>query len=372
MILTAGLYAIALLSYGQVFTVKGKIDGIDKPVNVTLTLSYGGKELKEVSRDGSFSFKGSLTPGDVTLKITPHHPTLSMEDTAYWAWAMPQAHLVGVKSFFLEGDVSIKGKSVHEMIVQGRNQESYQQFREKEEALKGQIESLRNAERKKSVANEEENDEGEPSAAEKQLRKQLNDLKLQYVRDNPDSYFSLNLAGEESSGDLATFNQMLDLMGERMRRTSRYANLKVMSDGFAMKIPGNPAKAFTLKTAEGAPVSLSSYKGKYVLIDFWASWCVPCRAENPNVVRAYNQFRDKNFEVLSISLDANKDAWQKAVKEDGLPWTQVIDDRGAGSVALAYAVKGIPDNVLVGPDGTIIATGLRGESLQAALKKFLK
>ncbi|MBS0030218.1 peroxiredoxin family protein [Chitinophaga sp. 22321] len=375
MFLTACLFAMALVSYAQDFTVKGKIEGIDKSVNITL--SYGGKELTQVSGDGAFSFKENYIPVDAILKVTPHHPTLAMTDTAYWSWAMTQTHLVGVKDFFLEGDVSITG-TVQEMTVQGINQEMYQAFHAKERALEKAQDSLRGMGRSNKGNDSEDDDtetepvEREPSAAEKQLLKQVNELRLQFVAQHPDSYFSLNLASEQSSGDVATFNRMLGLLSERMRKTTRYAGLKKMSDGFAMRKVGNRAKGFTLKTAGGTPVSLSSYKGKYVLIDFWASWCGPCRAENPNVVRAYKQFKDKNFEVLSISVDADKVAWLKAVREDGLPWTQVIDLKGGHSTAMAYAVTGIPDNVLVDPKGTIIATNLRGKSLQAALSKFLK
>ena len=157
-----------------------------------------------------------------------------------------------------------------------------------------------------------------------------------------------------------------------MRKTSIYTGLKSMSAGFSMKKVGNAAKGFTLNTAEGTPISLASYKGKYVLVDFWASWCGPCRAENPNVLRAYNKYKEKNFEILSISLDADREAWLKAVKEDKLPWTQVLDLRGNNSISMAYAVTGIPDNVLIDPNGIIVATTLRGEALQKTLEKILK
>ena len=133
------------------------------------------------------------------------------------------------------------------------------------------------------------------------------------------------------------------------------------------------APDFTLPDTTGTPVSLSSFKGKYVLVDFWASWCGPCRQENPNVVRAYNQFKDKNFTILGVSLDKNKNAWLEAIKNDGLTWNHVSDLKYWNSEAAAlYDVQSIPYNVLIDPDGKIIAEDLRGGNLIKTLGSVLK
>ncbi|MGN6399913.1 MAG: redoxin domain-containing protein [Flavisolibacter sp.] len=133
------------------------------------------------------------------------------------------------------------------------------------------------------------------------------------------------------------------------------------------------APDFTMPDTTGKPVSLSSFKGKYVLIDFWASWCGPCRAENPNVVKAYNQFKDKNFTILGVSLDKNKNAWLEAIKSDGLTWNHVSDLKYWDNAAAAlYGVQSIPYNVLVDPSGRIIAEELRGNDLMETLGKVLK
>lgn len=136
-----------------------------------------------------------------------------------------------------------------------------------------------------------------------------------------------------------------------------------------------PAKApdFTQPDANGKPVSLSSFKGKYVLLDFWASWCAPCRKDNPNVVKAYNEFKDKNFTVFGVSLDQNKDAWQQAIRQDGLTWTHASDLKyWSNEAAVLYGVQGIPANFLIDPQGNIIAQDLHGEEIIRELKKVVK
>lgn len=136
---------------------------------------------------------------------------------------------------------------------------------------------------------------------------------------------------------------------------------------------GSEAPAFTLTDVSGKAVSLASFRGRYVLVDFWASWCGPCRAENPNVVKAYRKYRDKNFTVLGVSLDNSKKSWINAIRQDGLSWTQVSDLQGwNNSVAKLYHVNSIPSNFLIDPSGKIIAKNLRGSALENTLAQVLK
>ncbi|MBS2098003.1 TlpA disulfide reductase family protein [Carboxylicivirga linearis] len=132
---------------------------------------------------------------------------------------------------------------------------------------------------------------------------------------------------------------------------------------------GAAAPDFTLKTKDGEEVSLSSFKGKYVLVDFWASWCQPCRQENPNVVKAYNKYNSKGFEVFSVSVDDNEEKWLEAVDADGLVWTQVRD--AEKEVGRLYAVQSIPTTLLLDKEGVIIAKNLRGAALEEKLAELL-
>jgi peroxiredoxin len=130
---------------------------------------------------------------------------------------------------------------------------------------------------------------------------------------------------------------------------------------------------FTQDDTTGKPIRLSSYRGKYVLVDFWASWCGPCRQENPNVVANYNRFKSKNFTVLGVSLDKTKSAWVDAIAMDGLTWGHVSDLKGwTNAVAQQYQITSIPQNFLIGPDGKIIAKNLRGPALESKLESILK
>jgi peroxiredoxin len=171
---------------------------------------------------------------------------------------------------------------------------------------------------------------------------------------------------------LGQIDSLYKLLDTTVRVTYFGKELENIIEKTKLTAIGNPAPEFTSNDASGKTISISSFKGKYVLIDFWASWCGPCRLENPNVVKAFRKFHDKGFDIFGVSLDETKPEWLQAIKKDGLNWTQVSDLKGwkADAVTL-YGVKGIPMNYLLDKNGIIVAKGLRGEELDGKLTELL-
>jgi peroxiredoxin len=198
-----------------------------------------------------------------------------------------------------------------------------------------------------------------------------------YIRSHPNSFLSLYLLSGMVSSRPAhmVLIPMLNAFSAEVKNSETAKRLHKMLQDMSLIEVGAKAPEFTINNTEGKPVSLSSFRGKYVLIDFWASWCIPCRKENPNVRAAYQKFKDKNFTVLGISLDKTdgKEAWLKAIRDDQLDWTQLSELKDFnGAVVKLYDVSSIPRNVLVSPQGIILAKNLRGEALQNWLTKLIR
>lgn len=168
-----------------------------------------------------------------------------------------------------------------------------------------------------------------------------------------------------------SYRDQVDRMAQQLQAAQQQEEQQAMLDNL---IPiGSVAPDFTQNSPEGTPVSLSSLRGKVVLIDFWASWCRPCRMENPNVVKMYNKYHAKGFEILGVSLDKTKEAWTGAIQQDGLTWKHVSDLAfWNNAVAQQYGVSAIPYTVLVDRDGKVLAKNLRGAALEAKLAEVLK
>ena len=182
----------------------------------------------------------------------------------------------------------------------------------------------------------------------------------------PEFQSSLNMLLKKYPGDPI-------LSGLKDRYDQQMAALQNQSGAQGNNWTGKQAPDLSLPDANGHEVSISSFRGKYLLVDFWASWCGPCREENPNVVRVYQEFRNRNFAILGVSLDKEKEPWQQAIKTDGLNWTHVSDLMQWNSKAVTtFKFEGIPYNVLIDPQGKVIGEGLRGPALEMKLMQVLK
>jgi peroxiredoxin len=213
--------------------------------------------------------------------------------------------------------------------------------------------------------------------------KQLNDFIKRTVAESNSPALIQFALGQAASMQTMSFDDLYKLASDassRFKQSNGLATLKArlqtaITDAKPKAYPlvGKPAPNLTMQDVNGKSVSINDFKGKYLLVDFWASWCGPCRQENPNVVAAYNQYKNKNFTILGVSLDDDKQAWIEAIKKDGLAWNHMSDLKQWESAAVnAYQFDGIPFNVLIDPQGTIIASSLRGPELEAKLAEVLK
>lgn len=205
-------------------------------------------------------------------------------------------------------------------------------------------------------------------------KKQRNVKIDEFIKANPASIVSAYVLYRDFSYRLTPeqIKENLQLLDPKLNKTPYVAVLKDLVNVLNTVAVGQKALDFEAKTPDGETIKLSSHYGKYVLLDFWASWCGPCRKENPNLVKSYQKYHDKGFDIFAVSLDKNKEAWLKGIKDDNLTWTHVSDLAFWNSApAKLYGVRAIPANVLIDPNGVIVARNLRGEDLDKKLEELL-
>ena len=194
----------------------------------------------------------------------------------------------------------------------------------------------------------------------------------QTIRDMEGSFASLAAIGMiNPRKDFQFLDSLMAGLDNKYPNMKTIISLRQQLDELRVLSVGQPAPEIALPNPDGEIVKLSDLRGKYVLIDFWAAWCKPCRDENPNIVRLYHEYKDNGFEVFGVSLDRTKEAWVEAIEDDGLVWTQVSDLKYFNSEAAAiYQINAIPATYMIDPDGNILAKDLRGIGLENKLKEL--
>lgn len=205
------------------------------------------------------------------------------------------------------------------------------------------------------------------------MQVEIKEVTDEFLKNNANSVVSGFVKYRMTGGmDVAEMEEMYNAIPENVKASIYGVKIKDKIDLLNSVAIGKPAPDFTLDTPEGQPLSLSSFKGKVVVIDFWASWCGPCRRENPHMVELYNEVHDKGVEFLGVSLDKEKDKWLKAIEDDGLVWNHVSDLKFWNSkAAKMYGINGIPATVVIDKEGKIVAKKVFGADLKAAIEKAL-
>ena len=351
------------------------LKGLKTPSKAWLVYEYGMTDQRVLdsaaSKDGVFSFKGAAGDPPVKAELVIDHSGQGLKSLGRKA---------DRRVVYLEkGRIGIKGNDSlrHTAITGSPLNREYVRYNAAVLSPCEKVVKAVDAEYNAAPDDKKKDKEftGSLMTRVKEALKERDSLKYVYIRQNPDSYFSLEALQELTGRDIDRYKiePVFKGLSPGLRKSKAGMDFaKLLYDQGPTSI-GSMAPDFIQKDVDDRPVKLSDFKGKYVLLDFWASWCGPCRAENPNVVKAYNKYKDKNFTVLSVSLDqpGKKDAWLAAIKKDSLSWTQVSDLMfWNNAVAKQYAITSIPQNFLIDPTGKIVAKNLRGETLNKKLEEL--
>ena len=356
----------------ETFVLKGKIGALNAPAKAYLAYQVGATKVIDsaVITNGSFSFTGKiLNPTNASLLLDHKGTGLIKTDST-----------ADVLNFYVEkGELSVTSPdSAYKAVITGSK------INDDSKRLIGQLKPI-NDRAKELNAEKKSASEAQLNSADFQnkLEAKFKELQIEqkavikmFILSNPNSYLSIlalySVGGP--SPDPAELDTLYNSLSLELKNMEAAKVFKTQLDALRTTSVGVMAPDFTQNDVNGVPVKLSSFRGKYVLLDFWASWCGPCREENPNVVKAYNKYKDKNFTILSVSLDKQdgRNNWLAAIKNDGLSWTQVSDLKfWSNEAAALYSITSIPSNFLIDPSGKIIAKDLRGGDLENMLEQVL-